>query len=179
MTLKINAIIASVVLHTIFILEFPQPKPSRAFAKEALVLKASRLSIEGVQLSRNENNIAQHVADKSHLNVATLTIDPIKSDNFRGYYDSVELDTIPAPIQQWNIDKDRISKESLLGLELEVTLWVDDLGNIRKIHLENVDQLTVDVEWILNSIRLTKLAPATIRNTPVPCIITFSIVLGE
>jgi len=95
------------------------------------------------------------------------------------YYESSNVDTIPAPIDSWLIDRNRLLSETLTGIQISVTLWVDADGIIRKIEMENSQDLTIDVQWILNSISKTPMSPATIENQPVPSVISFAIVLGE
>lgn len=95
------------------------------------------------------------------------------------FFESSDLDTIPAPILDWNIDRNQIARLGFAGVKLTLTFWIDAEGAIEKIVSEDNDQLPSGLEQLLKSIKETSMAPATRGGIPVPCVITFEISLGS
>lgn len=95
------------------------------------------------------------------------------------HFESSSLDTIPAPILDWNIDRNQIALLGLAGVNITLTFWIDAEGAIEKIVSEDAGQLPSGLEQLLKSIKETSMAPATRGGIPVPCVITFEITLGS
>jgi len=95
------------------------------------------------------------------------------------HFESSDLDTIPAPILDWNIDRNQIARLGFAGVNITLTFWIDAEGAIEKIVSEDDGLLPTGLEQLLKSIKETSMAPATRGGIPVPCVITFEISLGS
>jgi hypothetical protein len=104
---------------------------------------------------------------------------PQSPSTIEKYYESSELDTIPAPIHEWNIDRNQVERFGLTGFQLVLTIWVDDQGVIDRVFFDDQAYMPVGVDQFVNSIKTTLMAPATRSGSPVRCVITFAITLGS
>lgn len=88
------------------------------------------------------------------------------------------VDTRPAPIGEWNVDLSVLNSKELRGLTVEYTIWVSEQGVIDFLELLNSDAIPSSVKNALSSLQNTVMAPATIKDVPVPCVMTLELSFG-
>lgn len=142
-----------------------------AFLRETSASSSTPL----VKISKNKT---KSNSIKNQINNNPIT-SQINEEQFSSrYLDSSVVDTRPAPATDWKIDSKALQNKSFRGVTVQYTVWVSETGVIDHLVFLNSESVPTEVLNALLSLKDTIMAPATIRDIPVPCVLNLELSFG-